>query len=643
MFGNGRKTIGVYVTQIHLEYQDKVSRGICERAKELGYNVAFFTNYMGYGEKQYEIGENSVADLPKYEDFDGIILMPDTMYVEGFEQKIRDNIKKFSKCPVISIRQKIDEFYNILINDDLVLEEIIRHFIEKHGFRKINFLAGPVDNPASNARLASYKRILTQYNIPFNEDNIYYGDFWKFKSKDAVKKWLSDPNNHPEAIICGNDFMAIALINELTERGISVPEDIAVSGCDNIMIAENYSPSITTASIPFYGIGKEAVDVIHNHNQGIPQEKNTYINAVTKIRESCGCKLTIIEDEIPEHRNLIINELEEKDKAISNNAFMSVELTNIETIEELDHKLSSLVYSNEGLSSFYMCLNKNWCFLNTDSMEEKPDMEHMIMEIGIRKGEWLDKTEFLKSSLLPPVHKDPEPQVFFFNILHYQEICFGYTAISFTGNHVHKPSYLGWLINVCNALENIRIHNELNRLVYKLEDMYIKDELTDLYNRRALTILGQKYLRQCIEENSKLMVFTADMDKLKYINDNFGHACGDIAIKVVAEALKYAAEDDEICMRIGGDEFVVIGVDYNQKKMDNFLEKFEKHIDRFNNEAGNEYKVYVSYGWSIINPNKFISIEDCLIVVDAKMYQQKYEKETFRLKQRSEFREKEEK
>lgn len=643
MFGNGRKTIGVYVTQIHLEYQDKVSRGICERAKELGYNVAFFTNYMGYGEKLYEIGENSVADLPNYEDLDGIILMPDTMYVEGFEQKIRDNIKKSSKCPVVSVRRKIDEYYNILVNDDLVLEEIIRHFIEEHGFRRINFLAGPVDNPASNARLASYKRILAEYNIPLNEDNIYYGDFWKFKGKDAVKKWLSDPNNNPEAIICGNDFMAITLINELTERGIFVPEEIAVSGCDNIMIAENFSPSITTAAIPFCGIGKAAVDVIHNHNQGIPQEKNTYLNAVTKIRESCGCKLTIIDDEIPEHRNLIINELEEKDKAISNNAFMSVELTNIETIDELDHKLSSLVYSNEGLSSFYMCLNKNWCVLNTDSMEEKPDMEHMIMEIGIRRGEWLEKTEFLKSSLLPPVHKDPEPQIFFFNILHYQEICFGYTAISFTGNHVHKPSYLGWLINVCNALENIRIHNELNRLVYKLEDMYIKDELTDLYNRRALTILGQKYLKQCIEENSKLMVFTADMDKLKYINDNFGHACGDIAIKVVAEALKYAAEDDEICMRIGGDEFVVIGMDYDQKKMDYFLEKFEKHIDRFNNESGNEYKVYVSYGWSIINPNKFISIEDCLIVVDAKMYQQKYEKETFRLKQRSEFREKEEK
>ena len=191
-------------------------------------------------------------------------------------------------------------------------------------------------------------------------------------------------------------------------------------------------------------------------------------------------------------------------------------------------------------------------------------------------------------------------------------------------------------------MENIRIHNELNRLVYKLEDMYIKDELTDLYNRRALEILGQKYLKQCIEKQGKLMVFTADMDKLKFINDNFGHACGDIAIKAIADALIIAAEDDEICMRIGGDEFAVIGLEYDQKKMEDFINRFEAEIDRFNREEY-DFNVFVSYGWSIIKPNESISIEDCLIVADSKMYQQKYEKESLRLKRRSEFRELEDK
>jgi diguanylate cyclase (GGDEF)-like protein len=334
----------------------------------------------------------------------------------------------------------------------------------------------------------------------------------------------------------------------------------------------------------------------------------------------------------------MINQMEAMEKSISNNSFMSVEFTSFKTIDKLDQRLASYTYMNEDFESFFMCLHKNWDYYSVDNPLEQNVNNEMVMEVGMKKGEWLQKVEFARPSLIPPIHVDSSPQIFFFNMLHFQEIGYGYTAISFKKFQTYKASYQGWLINICNALENIRINNKLNQLVYKLEDMYIKDELTDLYNRRALETLGQKYLTQCAEKHAKLMVFTADMDKLKYINDNFGHACGDVAIRVVADALKAASEDDEICMRVGGDEFVVIGMDYDQKKMERFIEKFENEIERFNKEEGYDYKVYVSYGWSIIKPNDNITIEDCLLVADSKMYQQKYEKEALRLKHRGEFR-----
>jgi diguanylate cyclase (GGDEF)-like protein len=642
MFRNNRKTIGVFATQINQEFQKVLIRGISKKAKELGYNVAFFTNFLGYGEIQYEVGERSIADLPVYQDLDGIVILPDTMYVEGFEQRILENIKKNSKCPVVSVRRKTDGFYNVLIKDDCVLDEIIRHFIVDHGYRRINFLTGPKSNQVAVDRLEAYRKILTEYNIPFEEERTYYGDFWKFMAKDAVNQWLSDPEKRPEAIICGNDYMAITVCNELAERGISVPEDIAVSGCDNIEITKDFNPSITTAGIPMYEMGMEAVNKIYLHNEGIMQDMNSYMNTVTMIRESCGCANKENRRDTLIRRNRVIREMERKENAISNNAFMSVELTNIKTVEELDQKLVSLTNMNENLSGFYMCLHKNWDLFGAGKMNAYSEIDEMTMEVGIRNGQSLKKVGFSKSELLPPVHDDLNPQIFFFNVLHYREIIFGYTAISFSGEEIYDPSYHGWIINVCNALENIRIHNELNRLVYRLEDMYIKDELTDLYNRRALELLGQKYLRQCVEEQSKLMLFTADMDKLKYINDNYGHANGDIAIRAVADALKYAAEDDEICMRVGGDEFVVIGMEYDDDKMEKFLKKFEGKLDRFNKEENHEYIVNVSYGWSIIKPNKLISIEDCLILADSKMYQLKYEKKARKLKYVSELMEQEE-
>lgn len=70
-------------------------------------------------------------------------------------------------------------------------------------------------------------------------------------------------------------------------------------------------------------------------------------------------------------------------------------------------------------------------------------------------------------------------------MLHNQGVSFGYVAIAFNEIKTYMLSFQTWMINVSNVLENIRVHNELSRLVYKLEDMYIRDELTGLYNRRV--------------------------------------------------------------------------------------------------------------------------------------------------------------
>jgi diguanylate cyclase (GGDEF)-like protein len=123
------------------------------------------------------------------------------------------------------------------------------------------------------------------------------------------------------------------------------------------------------------------------------------------------------------------------------------------------------------------------------------------------------------------------------------------------------------------------------------------------------------------------MVFSADMDKLKFINDNYGHASGDIAIRTVADALRYAARDGELCIRVSGDEFVVIGMDYDQEKIEGFTGRFEARLRQVNQESNRGFQGYVSYGWCIIKPEAETTIEDCLLISDAKMYQQKTRKQ----------------
>ncbi len=632
MLDNGRRTIGVFISQVNSEFQEVLSRGISTRAKELNYNVAFFTNFGGYGQPQYDSGECQIAEIPCYEDLDGIIIVPDTLAVEGLMTRIKEQIKERAKCPAVSIRRKVEGYYNVLIDDDTVIEELIRHFVADHGFTRINFLAGPKDFPDSEKRLASYKRVLEEYNIPIEEGRIYYGDFWKHAASSAISHWLSGPLERPQAIVCANDYMAIAASNALSDQGISVPKDIAISGCDDIIDAAEYIPSITTARMPGFEMGMEAVEKIHKHMEGVDQPVNSYIRTISVFRESCGCKKNQ-QEEHKERKKFYINLADSLQRAVARNAYMSGDLTGLTKLDEINDRLIYYVYENKGFTDFYMCLKPDWqTYRDENDTEIVEDSEDMILELGIKNRISYNKIRFNKRKLIPDEFLDDEPMIFFISMLHHQGTRFGYAAIRFSEIQTYMPTFQAWLINVSNALENVRVHSELNRLVYKLEDMYIRDDLTGLYNRRGLETLGKRYLKQAVDERVKLMVFTADMDKLKMINDNYGHLSGDIAIKVVADALQKAADDDEICMRCGGDEFTVIGLEYDEKKMNSFVEKFVGELDKFNQSGKYEFNVYVSYGWSLITPDENTTVEDCMIVADSRMYQQKYEKESLRLR-----------
>jgi diguanylate cyclase (GGDEF)-like protein len=252
----------------------------------------------------------------------------------------------------------------------------------------------------------------------------------------------------------------------------------------------------------------------------------------------------------------------------------------------------------------------------------------MVMEVGFKNRVGYSKLKCLKKELIPQELVENRPMVYFFTILHHQEHYFGYVGISFETIQTYMQTFQAWIINITNALENVRVHGELNRLISKLEETSIRDDLTGLYNRRALHTIGQKYLKQCVEAHSQLMVFTADMDKLKYINDMFGHSYGDVALKVVAEAMLRAADNNEICIRLGGDEFMAIGMDYNEEKLEKFIERFVESLNRFNFINDYDFGVYISYGSHLIHPEENTSIESCLGVADTRMYRQKQEKES---------------
>ena len=123
------------------------------------------------------------------------------------------------------------------------------------------------------------------------------------------------------------------------------------------------------------------------------------------------------------------------------------------------------------------------------------------------------------------------------------------------------------------------------------------------------------------------MLISCDMDGLKYINDTFGHLEGDVSLRIIANGLSYVCLNNEICARVGGDEFVVIGYgDYTEKSALAMIDQFERYLKRYNDANDNKYTVDASTGFVICDINDDTELEDVLKKADKLMYENKFSK-----------------
>lgn len=118
-----------------------------------------------------------------------------------------------------------------------------------------------------------------------------------------------------------------------------------------------------------------------------------------------------------------------------------------------------------------------------------------------------------------------------------------------------------------------------------------------------------------------MTIIMADLDGLKYINDNFGHDEGDAAIKTAANALMYACPPNSLCTRFGGDEMLAVCCGKYDK--DKLTEAVNCFLDNFNRGSGKPYKVSVSIGIDYSDSSMDHSFEGLVRKADNLMYVEK--------------------
>lgn len=622
MFSNGRKTIGLFIFNPKGDFQGEVCRSMSVRAEQLGYNLAVFSSYGAYGTRGsgYEDGEMMIYDLPDYDKFDGIVLALDTFSIEEAKGQVLGYIKKYAKCPVVSLREPLEGVHNILIREETSMEKVTRHIIEEHGKKDIAFMSGVKGREDAEKRLACFRRVMDEYGYPVGEHRVYYGDFWKGKGKEACD-WFSADGTYPEAIICANDYMALSVIDELFERGVHVPEDVIVTGYDGLNEGVYYNPSLTTVHVDFKDMAYKAVDLIERHQHDDDLE-DVYVGLETVPRMSCGCMKNDVS--AASKRCSLHKEMMEGDNVDMQFSFMTIDLSGVTSIGELHEVIAKYIYTVEGFENYYVCLRED---IEDKKVKYTGFTDQMHVRAAIQHREDLGEVDipFDRHTLLPKQLIDDSPQCYYFVPIHYRDSGYGYEAYSFGGRNRYGKTYVRWNISVSNAIYSIKSYNRMNDLIFELENMYIQDVLTGLYNRRGFEKYARMQFSQARAKDSMVCVIGIDMDGLKPINDIYGHHEGDSALRVVGYAIKEAVVPGQIGARIGGDEFEVIFPCESEGDVECWIHTFEKSLDAYNKKSGKPYEVHASLGYLAGIPTADDTIASYMKESDDLMYRNKLE------------------
>ena len=180
-----------------------------------------------------------------------------------------------------------------------------------------------------------------------------------------------------------------------------------------------------------------------------------------------------------------------------------------------------------------------------------------------------------------------------------------------------RPVDLAGQLHFVASLRDI---TTLVRYREELRTQSLLDDVTELFNRRAFLNLAEQQLKMTDRRRAGFMLFFLDMNDFKSVNDTFGHAWGDRALKDMAQILKSVVRASDIVARIGGDEFAVLAIDMPKGAAAGFEVRLQQRVDAYNQERTSPFALSVSIGSAYFDPDAPSTIDVLMAAADRSMY-----------------------
>jgi len=624
------KKIGVFISHIFGHYQKNVCQGIIDKALEYGYTAEIFTSLDGENLGTYGIGEESILRVPNYDSLEGVIFASETYLAPELRQKILTQLQTMCTCPIVEIAVNNYHFPTVSLENSVIVKDLTEHFIKVHNYKRICYLGCSAETFFSDQRESFYKETMAKHHMTVGTHDIYNSDYSKDSVQDALQFFCEEGT--PEAVVCYNDRLALLFMENALTEGYKIPEDIALTGCDDTPEGQNISPMLSTISFPVYELGITAVENLISKIRGNEIPTVTTVTAKPLIHNSCGCKTN------PDMNSVFFTHKLSKrittlENSILNSMNMSATLQHVTDLDEGIDLLEEYIRKIERCREFYLCLYSDWDSVSshilelTDSQEELVSNDNILLKLALKNGKRLPECSYQKKYLLPEYIYENSDCAYMYTPLFFGDKEFGYIALAFEGNRLaFHFQLIQWQININQMLQSICEAKRTGLLVTRLEDIYMKDSLTGLLNKHGYNHHEELLLNRAITENQPICAFLIDMNGLKSINDNFGHLEGDFAIQVLGHALESAAGENDICARFSGDEFYLLSLGKANNEAKSLIDKIQVYLENYNKLSNKEYTVSCSCGFASTLPDAdFTSdnIQELFALADKMMYENK--------------------
>ena len=580
-----RPLIGIVINEPDMDFYSKALYHIQKELFAHNADAAIFNTLLTQTD-QTDV-ENSVFSLIEPDLLDGMLVFGYTINNEKAAAEIR-RIIDHSNIPAVYIESEAEGHDSVMFDNDECADKIVRHLTEWHHVSDVCFVSGPKDSVFHERVLQSFRKAFVEQGVDLTEDRIFYGPDWagdySVIADDIISRGI------PEAIVCCSDFTAAGLVGALSEKGIEIPEEVIVTGYSmNEPFSAEYM-NITSIERRPETMAVEAVRKLFARITGeeyVPTEKKPC--CVFRKGVTCGCeKINYVELSRSAMDNMVSNRRTGFDSYYND---MSETLINADSFGEYLWRIDWFTKYLGDFEGFWLCINDGILHVPGDKLTDFSETVSIAYSRQNGNGAVPGGAAFNRHELLPAIFKERDkPSAFIFNCLHFRHVNYGYTVLSYgdSGAFFDKH-YVMWLRYAAIAMEKQRRNILYNDSV---ADDQIRDPLTGLLNVKGYKKVMTQRCGSFDRPDKLMRIISVDVENLRGINSAYGYSEGDRVLQRLAMILNNSAGEDDICVRVSGDEFFICGLLDADMPVDDVPVDLERNLEAFNTVSTMDFGVH---------------------------------------------------